>query len=234
MPRLLNSGNYKTRKGEKLGFITYGLHLAHDDTAIAGKTVCPMATKACSAACLDSAGRGMMKTVQDARIAKTKKFLNSPNEFFGDLEKDIRWGIKRARKLGMLPCFRLNLTSDVSWEKKATVRKLMSEFRSVHFYDYTKIYKRALDYKMGLMPPNYSLTFSRSESNENQCKEFLDLGGNVAVVFRNSLPSKFWGYKVIDGDAHDLRFTDPQPCIVGLVEKGKAKKDKSNFVIETH
>jgi len=29
----------------------------------------------------------------------------------------------------------------------------------------------------------------------------------------------------------DLRFLDPSPCYVGLVAKGKAKSDKSGFVI---
>ena len=52
------------------------------------------------------------------------------------------------------------------------------------------------------------------------------------MVFRNSLPKEYFGYKVIDGDDTDLRFLDPEGCIVGLIEKGKAKSDQSGFVIE--
>jgi hypothetical protein len=35
----------------------------------------------------------------------------------------------------------------------------------------------------------------------------------------------------IDGDKHDLRFTDKQGVIVGLRAKGPARQDKSGFVI---
>jgi hypothetical protein len=37
---------------------------------------------------------------------------------------------------------------------------------------------------------------------------------------------------VIDGDINDLRFLDPKGIVVGLVEKGRAKKDASGFVVE--
>ena len=58
-------------------------------------------------------------------------------------------------------------------------------------------------------------------------------GINVAVVFRNAeLPKTWLGIKVINGDKHDLRFKDTKGCIVGLKAKGKAKKDKSGFVVD--
>jgi hypothetical protein len=53
---------------------------------------------------------------------------------------------------------------------------------------------------------------------------------NIAVVFKK-LPKKYMGRKVIDGDINDLRFLDKQDSIVGLLAKGKAKKDISGFVI---
>jgi hypothetical protein len=37
---------------------------------------------------------------------------------------------------------------------------------------------------------------------------------------------------VINGDETDLRFLDGKQKVVGLVEKGRAKKDESGFVIE--
>ena len=85
----------------------------------------------------------------------------------------------------------------------------------------------------GEFPSNYQLTFSRSESNEKLVDAILASGGNVAVVFRGSLPENWKGYRVVSGDESDLRFLDPQNVIVGLVEKGKAKKDSSGFVIES-
>ena len=58
------------------------------------------------------------------------------------------------------------------------------------------------------------------------------MGANVACVFRDGLPKTWQGREVIDGDETDLRFLDGQNKIVGLVEKGLAKKDETGFVLE--
>lgn len=77
------------------------------------------------------------------------------------------------------------------------------------------------------------MTFSRSESNELDALHILATGTmNVAVVFDN-LPTKWAGVKVIDGTETDLRFLDEPGVVVGLVAKGKAKKDNSGFTILT-
>ena len=81
-------------------------------------------------------------------------------------------------------------------------------------------------------PSNYHLTFSRSEHNDKLCEMVLEMGGNVAVVFRNQLPQTWKGYEVINGDENDLRFLDKQGVVVGLIEKGMAKKDETGFVQE--
>ena len=62
--KLLNTGNTKTRKGEKLGWISYGMHLAPAHES--GFNACPWASKGCAAACLNTAGRGVMSSVQKA------------------------------------------------------------------------------------------------------------------------------------------------------------------------
>ena len=80
------------------------------------------------------------------------------------------------------------------------------------------------------MPSNYYLLFSRSEINEAECKQVLKWGGNVAAVF-NSLPDRYMGREVINGDNTDIRFQDKKGVIVGLTAKGAAKKDKSGFVV---
>jgi hypothetical protein len=60
----------------------------------------------------------------------------------------------------------------------------------------------------------------------------LEMGGNVAVVFRNQLPQTWKGYEVVNGDENDLRFLDKQGVVIGLIEKGMAKKDATGFVQE--
>jgi hypothetical protein len=108
----------------------------------------------------------------------------------------------------------------------------MEHFPEVQFYDYTKSLSRMREFTGGTLPSNYHLTFSRSESNEVEVDEVLASGGNVAVVFRGKQPETWKGFKVIDGDKSDLRFTDEKNVIVGLTQKGKAKKDESGFVVE--
>ena len=108
----------------------------------------------------------------------------------------------------------------------------MEAFPDVQFYDYCKSPERMTKFVNGEMPTNYHLTFSRSETNGALALAFLRSGGNVAMVFRKSLPATYFGHEVIDGDETDLRFLDGKGKIVGLKEKGLAKKDETGFVLE--
>jgi len=228
---LLNSGNAKTRKGEKKGFITYGLHLAPSN--LSGFNVCKDASAGCAAACLNTAGRGAMSSVQRARIAKTRLFFSDKQKFLSDLWAEIKKSISSAARKEMTPCFRLNLTSDLPWEKiKFNGQSVLEAFPNVQFYDYCKSPERMTQFINGQMPKNYHLTFSRSETNGAIALGILRSGGNVAMVFRKSLPSSYYGHEVIDGDETDLRFLDGAGKIVGLKEKGLAKKDETGFVLE--
>jgi len=226
MSKLLNAGNYKTSKGEKYGWKTYGLHLAPFN--LSGKNVCSSATAGCSTACLNTAGRGIMHSVQDARVKKTRRFFEDRDGFLSQLYKEITSSIKSAKRKQIKSCFRLNLTSDLPWENL-----VVKYFPFAQFYDYTKHLKRFVRFLEGKLPANYHLTYSRSEETTDAmvialCKS----GGNVAVVFRDHLPKTWLGIEVIDGDDSDLRFQDRKGVIVGLLEKGLAKKDETGFVVE--
>ena len=226
MAKLLNAGNYKTRKGEKYGWKTYGIHLAPYN--LSGKNVCSSASAGCSAACLNTAGRGSMHSVQDARVKKTRRFFEDRNGFLSQLFKEIKSSIKSATKKELKSCFRLNLTSDILWE-----RLVVEKFPQVQFYDYTKHLKRFVRFLEGKLPSNYHLTYSRDETTpDTLIKSLCASGGNVAVVFRKKLPKTWLGIEVINGDDSDLRFEDGKGKIVGLVEKGKAKDDDTGFVVE--
>ena len=224
--RYLTLSNSKILKGFQKGFITYGLHLA--PSTLSGRNVCPNASAGCAAACLNTAGRGMMNMVQEARINKTNKFFDNKYEFVLQLVKDIQAGIRFATRKQMEVCFRLNLTSDIRWEKYG----IMQEFSKHQFYDYTKSKQRMKDFLSRDMPHNYHLTFSRDETTDTDfIKEVIKKGGNVAVVF-DEIPNTWEGMPVVSGDDHDLRFTDPHGKIIGLVAKGKAKHDDSGFVVK--
>ena len=229
---ILNQGNHKTIKGEKYGWKTYGIHLSPN--SVSGYNVCSDATQGCIDACLDTAGRGAMPSVQTARTNKTKRFFEDRDGFLTDLWKEVKSAVKSATRKELKFCMRPNLTSDLPWELiKHKGETLINAFNPCRFYDYTKSLKRFSRFLNGELPENYHLTFSRSEETTNQlvialCKS----GGNVAVVFRERLPETWLGIEVLDGDENDLRFQDKTGCIVGLVEKGLAKKDITGFVVE--
>lgn len=237
---LLTSGNQKILKGEKMGFITKGIHLAPAN--LAGYEVCQWRSKGCTASCLNTAGRGQMNSVQQSRIAKTKLFFDQRKDFMIKLCQEIASTIKSAKKKNMKAVFRLNLTSDIKWEDvymKDPDYNIFEYFWAEQFYDYTKSFRRMCAF-LGKpftkdepkFPSNYHLTFSRSENNDTKCEMVLAMGGNVAVVFRNQLPDTWKGYEVVNGDDTDLRFLDKRGVVVGLIEKGMAKKDATGFVQE--
>ena len=238
--KLLSTGNPKTLKGQSVGYLTYILHLAPAD--LSGYNTCPKATAGCTAACLNTAGRGGMfkkgettNAIQKARIRKTKLFFEDRISFMNLLVKDIELAIKQAAKKDLIPVFRLNGTSDLSFEKYEVLRNgqsytnIFAAFPEVQFYDYTKILGRKVkDIK------NYQLTFSAADGNDRDVDRAMFDGYNVATVFglkkTEPMPEFYMGAPVFNGDESDLRFLDPKGVVVGLYAKGKAKKDTSGFV----
>ena len=156
--------------------------------------------------------------------------VDSPNEFFtylrGDLfalkRKAVRMSTKsRKYKVG----FRLNVLSDVPWE--SVFPTIFSEFDTVQFIDYTKTWGRLFT----KLPANYHLTYSVNEKTPAGvvARIYNETNYNCAVVFNTAkgddLPRFHTNdgitFRVIDGDKHDLRHTDPRrkdgyPCLVGL------------------
>jgi len=226
MFKLLSTANPKIQKGTKMGYLSFILHLAPSD--LSGKNTCPKATKGCIAACLNTAGRGGMfkkgentNMIQKARIRKTKYFFEARDYFMADLYSDIQKAIRFAERKGLTPVFRLNGTSDLSWEKYTINDKNIFElFPTVQFYDYTKVLGRKV-----AQYPNYHLTFSKADGNDADVAEALMQGMSVVAVY-DKIPEG-----VPSADETDLRFLDPKGIMLGLKAKGRAKKDYSGFVI---
>jgi len=228
MFKLLSTANPKIQKGTAKGYLSFILHLAPSD--LSGHNVCPKATPGCIASCLNTAGRGGMfkkgettNVIQRARIRKTEYFYNDRVGFFNDLTHDINKAKAMAAKLGLKPVFRLNGTSDLSWEKyevNGTGLNIFQIFPEVQFYDYTKVLGRKVFHLS-----NYHLTFSRAESNDKDVARALIQGYNVATVY-DQIPEGMYS-----ADEDDLRFLDPKVGTIGLKAKGRAKKDYSGFVI---
>jgi len=233
MFKLLSTANPKIQKGTKEGYLSFILHLSPAD--LSGREVCPKRTTGCTAACLNTAGRGGMfrrgentNIIQQARIRKTRYFFEARDYFMMDLYDDIKKAIRYAERQGLTPVFRLNGTSDLSWEKYTINENNIFElFPTVQFYDYTKVLGRKVSkYK------NYHLTFSAADGNDADVALAMAQGMNVAVVF-DSLPETYMGRPVFNADDTDLRFLDPRGVVLGLKAKGRAKKDTSGFVRRT-
>ena len=130
-----------------------------------------------------------------------------------------------CKRQGVKAAVRLNVLSDIPWEKHG----IPQEFPDIFFYDYTKNASR-----LGKTPSNYELMFSYSNEPAYQKVVVKALRSDVpmSVVFRNGMPKYYKGRRVIDGDASDLVNVKAGKVIVGLVAKGKAKKDEGNFVVD--
>ena len=226
---LLSNGktNSKTAKNEIKTFILY---LAPHTKNSKGFNICTHASTGCIKACLDTAGMGIFSNVQKARIEKSNYFVEYRKEFLIHLAKEINTKVKTARRKGEKIAFRLNGTSDMDFVyllKKHANFDILDTKDVAIYYDYTPNIHRALRYKDH---PLYTVTFSRKEDNSKETKIALENNINTAVVF-NKLPKTWNGKKVIDGDKSDLEMIKHRDVILGLIAKGKAKKDTSNFVV---
>ena len=226
---LLSDGktNAKTKKN---AIKTYILYLAPSN--LSGINICPYASPGCIDGCLNTSGHGQFNSVQLARLNKTLIFKENRPKFYIQLGNELLKIHDKAIKQNIDIAIRLNGTSDIDHLNELIrhtgIDFLDSFYSNLKFYDYTKnpnIVKKYLN-------TNYKITFSRSEINDQLVDDVLQMGGNVAVVFKNQLPDSYAWHKVINGDESDLRYYDEKNVIVGLKAKGKAKKDKSGFVID--
>lgn len=226
---LLSKGstNAKTSKNELETFILY---LAPSNT-VKQFNLCPFASAGCIASCLNTAGRGAFSNVQLARMNKTKFWGYDRANFYIQLANELLKIHGKAIKYKEKIAIRLNGTSDIDHinllERYTGINFLDSFYSDLLFYDYTKNINHIKRY----VGTNYKLTFSRSETNDKECLTAISLGSNVAAVFQSTLPYTYKGINVINGDDTDLRYFDPIGVIIGLKAKGKAKKDKTGFVI---
>lgn len=237
-------------------YLVAGLSLAPHK--LSGYNVCPAASSECSKLCINYSGHARVfpKIIQ-GRINKTKLLYENQFTFLKMLHNDlskldsILYSIHNKDGIYNVSLFknfkptkiaiRLNVFSDLPWESLDS--SLFSMYSHFQFYDYTKIPKRYKKFLDGKMPPNYHLTFSRSETNDKDCLYFLENYDNaqIAMVFKgikkdDAMPPIYNGtlgkHNLHDGDLHDLRFLDG-PGIIGLRAKSLAKSHpNSPFLVQ--
>lgn len=223
---LLTFNNAKTVKGQKKNFVTAIMYLSPFTLNSKGVNLCPMASEGCANACLFESGfGGMYQNVKNGRMEKTEFYLSNRIGFLDKLVDEITKLEAKYKDSEYTLAIRLNGTSDISFEKQITSngKTIFDTFKNIQFYDYTKNYTRFNK----VLPSNYHLTFSRSETNHEIAMDILSKGHNVAMVFK-TLPETYNGYKVVNGDETDLRFLDEKNVIVGLKYKRMTTKGADN------
>lgn len=178
--------NAKTEKSSGEGVSTLGVSLApHATSGLHGFDVCPAASSQCREDCLGlTAGNNRYDSALAGKVWKTHFLAKHPEHFARILDNEIGQHAKKAKKEGMLPGVRLNVTSDIAWEKHAP--HLFERHPGVQFYDYTKMANR-----VGRRdnPPNYNLALSHTgtdheESNDSKVADVLKRGHGVAMVYQ--------------------------------------------------
>lgn len=228
--------NAKTVKGQKYGYMTGVLYLSPYNKS--GRNVCAMAAIAqCHKPCLDTAGRGVFDSVQQARLRKTDLFFTDRDQFMHLFVQDILRLERMAQREGLMPVCRPNGTSDIKWENVdfdfngTHYANIFEMFPFMQFYDYTKTPGRDVS---GWI--NYDLTFSYSgvPGFQTYVRHAKEQGMRIAAVFRkrDEIPDRFLGMECVDGDDSDLRFLDPKGVVVALYAKGRARMDTSGFVVD--
>lgn len=210
----------KALKSKKHGCLNYILYLAPSD--LSGYHVCPN-DKYCKDLCLNGSGQNKMQEIAQhskntniniSRIKKTRLFYENRELFMFLLIHEIKMYKKRAEKKNLDFAVRLNGTSDLSvaiFRYKGM--NLLDIFNDVQFYDYTKVPIRI---KLLDRFKNYDLTLSYNGYNWEDCQNFLENGGKVAVVFDGKMPTYYRGYKVNNANDYDMRYLDEPKQICGL------------------
>ena len=225
----------KTTKGK--GWLT-GISYMSPHKGIFGTSpnLCSFATLECIKSCITHTGRGradnLTSPIHRARETRRNLFLNDRELYFTLLRIEVGNLVKKATRLGLRPCIRMNGTTDILWETYPRFRAIQADFPTVQFYDYTKIPTKSRTRFKG------HLTFSWTGSNDSDCAQAITNGHNIAIPYHGKLPpyDTIGGHKlkVIDGDLSDLRFLDrgpkARPVIVGLRIKAisTTRKEKDN------
>jgi hypothetical protein len=222
MKLLTTTGNTKVEKTNKDSkYLMASLSLMPDSI------LCPQSKIAeCFEPCLKSSGfAGVYKTVNQARQRKTDFWHSDKKGFLEQLERELTNHVKNCERKGKKPACRLNTISDIVFEKTGIIEK----FPQIMFLDYTKNASR-----LGKTPKNYKLIFSYSNAPNYQTsvKKAFKTDAPIAVVFKGRLPKSFKGREVINGDKSDLINSNAKGKIIGLLAKGKARKDGGNFVVD--
>jgi hypothetical protein len=228
--------NGKTMKSTGEGVHTKGLSLApHSANGLKGFDVCPRASTECRANCLGTEAGGNRQYPDAAlasKVLKTHFIAHHPEHAARLLDHEIGRHVAHAEKAGYKAGVRLNVTSDLPYEKYAP--HLFERHPTAQFYDYTKMHQRVMNQSKDDHPVNYHLSLSHTgtshpESNDQHAVKALEAGHVVAMVYQRGkhIPSPKHvedmktgnKYPIANGDDDDNTFD--RHATTGLVDRKK-------------
>lgn len=214
MTTLLTKSSAKLDKSQNDEYLNAIMYLDPNHS----KEVCKGASKGCKASCLINSGRMIMDSAVQARKNRTAMYFDNKPLFMVQLKGEIAMMLHKASKQGKKLAMRLNGTSDLDWTE------VYNMFPMVQFYEYTK--RPDLAKKLNKLD-NVHITFSKHENHSMRTvRKLVGQGLNVAVVFKDKVPSELIDITVIDGDKNDRRFEDKTGNIIGLKLKGTKQTKK--------
>ena len=226
---LLTYDSPKLAKGNReRGYLPVIMYAAPATSS--GANLCAWSTGECRHGCLNTSGQGGIgldasgwNRAQAARIRRSAQIILEPEAFARDLLREVRAAWRKAQRQRLRLAIRLNGTTDIAWHRVAP--DLLAEVQS-----YATVYEYTKRPKPDALQAGVDITYSYPGGEGNAARRYLEAGARVAVVFdtakRDALPATWhapWGdaIRVIDGDAHEMRFADPAGVIVGLRAKGR-------------
>jgi hypothetical protein len=239
--------SHKCMMGESVGWLTaVSYQAAATESGIEGYTSCAFASPGCTATCIRTTGQMIYPTHTLCRIRRTARLFLFPELTARAFNGELLAHAGKAFARGLLPCFRLDGTSDHAfWRPSWGIDREVPG----RAYDYTK--RPLTPDAMAAIDSGWHLTFSLDE-REQSLRRSLDwaaAGVNTALVVGGppgtvrkthkavaaALVERgtFAGRPTLPGDEHDLRFLDPKVGgWVVLAAKGhKIKHDATGFVV---
>ena len=186
--------------------------------------------------CLNTSGHGQAPTVKNKRNWRTDQILNNWPIALDMIKADLAVAYAVATSRGDTLAVRLDTFSSLHlWSRDEFYNEVIKPYqdKGVIFYDYIKAPLPKI--KQGI-ERGIDLTISFTEkTTKEDLDQYLEIA-RVAVVFDGEIPDYWNGRKVINGDNHDLRFTEKKNSIIGLkskvIAKGRKHADDSKGFIQ--
>jgi hypothetical protein len=214
-----------------------------------GGNLCAMASAGCVAACNGLwSGMNVTTSTRFALIGRARLYLEFRALFLEKLMGELARFEKLCIRTGRIPACRLNVSTDVPWEK--TAPQIFTARRRIRFYDYTAYSPESRNN----LPPNYQLCHSWKEHTTFAYVEsVIAAGRNIvvpfdsayaparglfgalprSVVFVDRATGRQLTIGTVNGDRHDIRRRETDGAGKCVALHGKSGRGKVSAAVDS-